>query len=159
MVSEIVRSETDVEAFRLFVGEAEPRLRQALSASLGSELGREATCESLAYAWEHWERVRLMENSVGYLYVVGRDKGRRAARKSRPLFYEVDLASTPWVEPGLPAAIGRLPDRQREVVVLLHCFEWTMSEVAELLSVSKSTVQQHAERGMAALRSALGVAT
>ena len=159
MVSEIVRSETDVEAFRLFVIEAEPRLRQALSATLGSETGREATSESLTHAWEHWERVRNMVNPVGYLYVVGRDRGRRAARKRRPVFYEVNPVSTPWVEPGLPAAIGKLPNRQREVVVLLHCFEWTMAEVADLLDVSKSTVQQHAERGMTALRVALGVTT
>ena len=159
MVSEIVRSETDVEAFRVFVGEAEPRLRQALSATLGSEPGREATAEALTHAWEQWERLSTMDNPVGYLYVVGRDKGRRAARRRRPVFYEVNPVSTPWVEPGLPAAIGSLPDRQREVVVLLHCFEWTMSEVADLLEVSKSTVQQHAERGMAALRVALGVTT
>lgn len=159
MVSEIVRSETDVEAFRLFVAEAEPRLRQALSATLGSDPGRDASSEALTYAWQHWERVRTMENPVGYLYVVGRDKGRRAARKRRPVFYEVRSAPTPWVEPGLPAAIGGLPDRQREVVVLLHCFEWTMAEVADLLDVSKSTVQQHSERGMAALRVALGVTT
>lgn len=157
MVNEIVRTETDVEAFREFVAKAEPRLRQALSATLGSDAGREATSEALAHGWQHWERVQGMDNSLGYLYVVGRDKGKRAARKRRPVFYEVNPASTPWVEPGLPAAIGGLPDRQREVVVLLHCFEWTMSEVADLLDVSKSTVQQHAERGMAALRVALGV--
>lgn len=157
MVNEITRSETDIVEFRAFVVEAEPRLRQALSATLGSEPGREATSEALAHGWKHWERVHGMDNPVGYLYTVGRDKGRRAARKRRPVFYEVNPASTPWVEPGLPAAIARLPDRQREVVVLLHCFEWTMSEVAGLLDVSKSTVQQHAERGMAALRTALGV--
>ena len=157
MVNEILRSETDVDAFREFVAGAEPRLRQALSATLGSDLGYEATAEALTYGWQHWERVQAMDNPVGYLYVVGRDKGKRAARKRRPVFYEVNPASAPWVEPGLPAAIGSLPDRQREVVVLLHCFQWTMSEVADLLDVSKSTVQQHAERGMAALRVALGV--
>jgi len=43
------------------------------------------------------------------------------------------------------------------VVVLLHCFQWTMSEVAGLLDVSKSTVQNHAERGMASLRDSIGV--
>lgn len=159
MVKEIVRSETDVDAFREFVTEAEPRLRQALSATLGSEPGHDATADALAHGWKHWERVQDMENPIGYLYVVGRDKGKRAARKRRPVFYEVNPASTPWVEPGLPAAIGSLPDRQREVVVLLHCFQWTMSEVADLLDVSKSTVQQHAERGMSALRVALGVTT
>ena len=57
----------------------------------------------------------------------------------------------------MPAALANLPERQRVVVMLLHSFEWTMSEVAELLGVSKSTVQNHAERAMARLRRKLGV--
>jgi RNA polymerase sigma factor (sigma-70 family) len=73
------------------------------------------------------------------------------------VFYPVDATRLPWVEPALPAALARLPDRQREVVVLLHCYQWTMSEVAELLDVVKSTVQNHAERGMASLRDSIGV--
>jgi DNA-directed RNA polymerase specialized sigma24 family protein len=43
------------------------------------------------------------------------------------------------------------------VVMLVHCFEWTMAEVAEVLQVSKSTVQTHAERGLASLRDRMGV--
>ena len=41
--------------------------------------------------------------------------------------------------------------------MLVHCFEWTLGEVAQLLDVSKSTVQNHAERGLDRLRSRLGV--
>jgi len=113
----------------------------------------------MEYAWQHWEKVKVMDNPVGYLYVAVRNRGRRRLRRERPVFYEVMPERTPWVEPGLPSAIGRLPDRQREVVVLLHCFEWTMSEVADLLDLSKATVQKHAERGMASLRDSLGVHT
>jgi RNA polymerase sigma factor (sigma-70 family) len=63
----------------------------------------------------------------------------------------------PWVEPELPAALSRLSEKQRVVVILIHCFEWTQAEVAELLGVSKSTVQNHLERGLAKLRHKLGV--
>ena len=153
----MLRSETDVDAFSDFVAAHEPRIRQALSATLGSEPGRDAAAEALAYGWEHWERVRVMENPVGYLYTVGRDRGRRALRRRRVVFMEVERASQPWVEPALPAALSALPDRQREVVVLLHCFQWTMSEVADVLGIAKSTVQNHAERGLASLRDAMGV--
>ena len=136
----------------------EPRLRQALSATLGSEPGREAAAEALAYAWEHWDRIRKMGNPAGYLYVVGRDKGRRAEwRRHRIVLMPVDAERTPWVEPGLPAALAGLPEQQRVVVTLLHCFQWTMSEAAELLDVSKSTVQSYAERGLSKLRSRMGV--
>ncbi|MDX2378212.1 MAG: hypothetical protein QNM02_00450 [Acidimicrobiia bacterium] len=36
-----------------FVVEAEPRLRHALAAALGQDLGLEATSIALAYGWEH----------------------------------------------------------------------------------------------------------
>lgn len=153
----MLHSETDIDAFRVFVVDNEARLRQALSATLGTQLGRDATADALGYAWENWDRISLMDKPVGYIYTLGRDRGRKSLRRNRPVFYPIDPARLPWVEPSLPSALEALPDRQREVVVLLHCFEWSMSEVAELLEISKSTVQNHAERGMASLRSSIGV--
>ncbi len=149
--------ESEAETFDEFVERVEPRLREALTATLGSETGRDATADALAHGWENWSRVSAMDNPAGYLYVVGRNNARRRTRRRRPLLMDVDPQRTPWVEPGLPDALAALPDQQRIVVVLLHCFEWTMSEVAELLDVSKSTVQTHAERGLARLRSRMGV--
>ena len=61
------------------------------------------------------------------------------------------------MEPGLGDALVGIPVQQRVVVTLLHCFECTMSEVAELLGVSKATVQTHADRGMTQLRERMGV--
>ncbi len=153
----MLRAEDDVQLFEEFVKETEPRLRDALSATLGSQLGRDATAEALAYAWEHWDRISAMENPAGYLYVLGRNRGRKTLSRHRPVFMAVQEDRTPWVEPGLPEALGRLPEQQRIVVMLVHCFEWTMSETAELLGVTKSTVQTHAERGMRRLRKRLGV--
>lgn len=150
-------SEQDVDGFGRFVGTAEPRLRQALSAALGTQVGREATADVLSHAWENWERVQTMANPVGYLYVTGRDRGRQSRHRPQPVFYSVDPSRLPWVEPSLPAALERLPDRQREVVVLLHCYQWTMAEVAELLVIAKTTVQNHADRGLASLRQSMGV--
>ena len=142
--------------FESFVSATEPRLREALSAALGSDVGRDATAEALAYAWEHWDRVSAMENPAGYLYLVGLRRGRRTLTR-RVVLMPVASGHTPWIEPGLPAALASLSDQQRVVVMLVHCFEWTLSEVAELLDLSKSTVQSHAERGLDRLRSRLGV--
>jgi len=153
----VLRTQIDIDAFRGFVVESEPRLRQALSATLGTQAGREATADAIGYAWENWERIQDMQNPVGYLYAMGRDRGRKLLRRKRPVFYAVDSSRLPWVEPSLPSALADLPVRQRQVVVLLHCYQWTMSEVADLLSISKSTVQNHAERGLASLRSSIGV--
>ena len=155
----VLRGKTDTDTFRTFVSDSEPRLRQALSATLGTQVGSEATTDVMAYAWENWERIETMQNPVGYLYTVGRNRGRKSLKWKQPLFYPVDSTRLPRVEPALTKALERLPDRQREVVVLLHCYQWSMSEVAKLLDISKTTVQNHAERGLASLQKSIGVQT
>lgn len=123
----------------------------------GTDVGRDATADALAYGWEHWDRVKEMENTIGYLFVVGRDRARRARKSRRVVLTPLDTMRAPWVEPGLPAALATLPEKQRTVVMLLHSFDWTMSEVAEVLGVSKGTVQSHERRAMTRLRRKLGV--
>ena len=152
----MVKTQTD-QAFVSLVERIEPRLAVALAAGYGPEVGREATRDALAYAWEHWDRVRVKDSSLGYVYGIGRNKARRMVRRRRPVFGEVPPQRLPDVEPGLPMALAGLPEKQRIVVILLHGYQWTMSEVAELLGTAKTTVQNHAERGMARLRAYLGV--
>ena len=67
--------------FTAFVHEFEPRLSFALAAAYGPDVGREATADALMYAWEHWERVSAMSNTVGYLYRVGQTKAKRHRRR------------------------------------------------------------------------------
>lgn len=147
-----------VDAFTEFVKELGGRLQQALMAALGADAGSEATSEALAYAWEHWDRVQGMANPAGYLYRVGRSRGRRFLSK-HPVFPEVYQAtdSSPWVEPALPYALRKLSERQRLATVLVHGAGWTFAEVAELLDVDRGTVNKHAERGLAKLRAELEV--
>ena len=140
--------------FTDFVRVYEPRLSFALAAAYGPEVGREATADALMYAWEHWERVSAMSNTVGYLYRVGQSKAKRH-RSHSPVCPPVVADREPWVEPHLPQVLGNLPERQRVVVVLVHGFEWTQHEVADLLGVGRTTVQRHLERGMRKLRSGL----
>lgn len=153
----LLPDQTRVDDFVEFVAINESRLRHALTAAFGSEGGREAVAEALAYGWEHWEKVRAMANPVGYLYVVGRSKGRKLVSYRKPAFPPIPEERTPWFEPGLPAALAALPEKERIVLLLLHGYGWHMAEVAETLGVSKSTVQTHAERGMRKLRHKLGV--
>jgi RNA polymerase sigma factor (sigma-70 family) len=142
--------------FSAFVESAQPRLRLALGSAFGFELAEEATAEALAFAWEHWERVASMDNPVGYVFGVARNKIRRTFTRRHPQLPPVRETDLPWVEPRLPAALGHLPERQRQVVMLLHCFQWTLSEVAAVLDLSKGTVQIHDRRGLARLRRELG---
>ncbi len=137
--------------------EAEPRLRVALMAAFGPHLGREAALDALAYGWEHWAKLRLLENPIGYLYRVGHRKARRANQRKTLFFPPADQPADTWVEPGLPDALSRLSVAQRRAVVLVHAYGFGLREVAQLLGVSPSTIQQHCERGLRRLRSSLGV--
>jgi RNA polymerase sigma-70 factor (ECF subfamily) len=139
-----------------FCEQVQPKLRHAFAARYGAADGADATAEALAYAWEHWDRVREMDNPAGYLYRVGSSRTRRI-RRGAPVLVDLADSSLPDVEPGLPDALARLSERQRLAVVLVTGFGWTLSEVAELLDLSVSTVQNHVERGLANLRRVLGV--
>lgn len=147
---------TRQETYTSFVEGIQDRLRHALVARYGREAGREAAADALAYGWEHWERIRDMDNPAGYLYRVGEHKAMRSRRPS-PLFPAPPTHSDPIVEPRLPKALTRLSPQQRQAVVLIHGYQMTHQETADLLGLSRSSVQRHLERGLAKLRGSLGV--
>lgn len=151
--------QVEVESFVEFVERVSPRLKAALVASVGIDRAPDAAAEALAYGWEHWERVRTMENPAGYLYRVGVNRGRRWRRFRPELPAAPPNSDMPWVEPGLPVALSRLSEKQRVVVLLVHSFGWTQEEAAALLGISRATAQTHLERGMHRLRAKLGVPT
>ncbi len=142
-------------AFTAFMSEAEPRLSRALMARFGLEHGRDATLDAMVYAWQHWDRVEVMDNAVGYLYRVGCSSVR--PRRPPPRVAPSHDYREPWIEPGLEGSLDELSPPQRVSVVLRHSFEWTLDEIAELLDVSVRTVRTHLSRGMDKLRSDLEV--
>lgn len=155
----MIGTRDDVDAFTDFVRASQQRLTVALTAAYGPDAGHEAAAEALTYAWRHWDRVSVMEDPLGYLYRVGQSRARRhLAWWNRRACPPVSSNAEPWIEPALPAALERLSRRQRTVVVLVHGFGWTQREVAELLGVTRTTVEQHLERGLARLRKDLKVA-
>ena len=152
----MLADELRTESFEEFATRVEPRLRAGLSASFGSQAGREAAVDALVYAWQNWDRVRPMDNPTGYLYAVGRSHARRRLSRRRVVLPLPDESRTPWVEPGLPAALSSLTEQQRTAVALHHGYEWTLAEIAQLLGISKSSVQNHLRRGLKKLRRRLG---
>jgi DNA-directed RNA polymerase specialized sigma24 family protein len=143
-----------VEAFTRFVQDAEPRLRVALVALYGTERGRDATAEALAFAWEHWTSIADLSNPAGYLFRVAQSRSRE--RRS-PVVFTIPEDVEHDVEPGLPDALRALPSHQRLSVVLVHGYAWSVAEVAEFLGVKPTTVRNHLDRGLRRLRSSLGV--
>ena len=53
------------------------------------------------------------------------------------------------------AALRKLPDRQREAIVLRYYADFSEAEVAAAMGISRGAVKSHTARGMAALRAEL----
>ncbi|NNE96722.1 MAG: sigma-70 family RNA polymerase sigma factor [Acidimicrobiales bacterium] len=145
------------QPFATFVNEAGPRIRRALVAAFGPEIGTEAAADAMSIAWERWDLISGRENPAGYVWGIGRNRALKRMGRKRRLFPTPEPGREPWIEPGLPAAIGTLSEKQRTAVLLTSGYGWTFREVAELMDVAVSTVQAHVERGMAKLRNELGV--
>jgi RNA polymerase sigma factor (sigma-70 family) len=141
-------------AFETLVSEVEPRLRAALIACYGTEQGRDATAEALAFAWEHWDRLAGIEHPAAYLFRVAQSKSRQRRQPQLSIAPEVVEHN---FEPKLPSALRALSDQQRVAVVLVHGLDYSVAEVAELLSIHPPRVRTHLERGLRRLRRSLGV--
>jgi len=87
---------------------------------------------------------------------------RRHAARSRPSLYVPTAASaeaaalTGEERRDVMDALRRLPDRQREVLVLRFYLDLSEAEIAADMKISPSTVRSTAHRGLTALGRLLG---
>lgn len=149
--------------FAAFFGTAEPKLRLALTAAFGLDHGRDAAAEALAWGWQNWDQVRVMENPVGYLYRVGRSRALRALGSAAEVASgDVEVQSASWelpdYEPNLAKFLASLPEQQRVAVWMVHGMGYTYREAAEILDCARPTIGTHVRRGLRRLRQELGVA-
>jgi DNA-directed RNA polymerase specialized sigma24 family protein len=138
--------------FDEFVRVARPELLRALAVRYGTDRAADATAAALAYAWEHWDEVRLLDNPRGYLFRVAQSSTRQPKVAHLPAPADLGL---PDVEPALIPSLLALPDAQRTAVWLVHGCHWTHREAAEAMGVTPSTVATHVHRGVSALRARL----
>lgn len=144
----------DGAAFARWYAAVEPKLKVVLTAAYGPERGLEATAEALAWAWEHQDRLDGLSSPVAYLYRVGQSRTRV---RRVGIVHRRSEWSEPWFEPALGRGLAALSSRQRVAVVLVHGYGWPLSEVADLLGIKVTTVQNHLDRGLVRLRSVLEV--
>lgn len=162
-----VPADVAFDEFEAFVDAHARRVWQAVVPIAGTDIATDATADALAYAWEHWSRVRSMENGAGYVYSVARTHAVRRARRGLRAAAGVDAVGAPLpapdpvdlpeVEPGLAAALATLTEMQRLVVLLVDAFGWGLTDAARILDVSVSTLRNHRSRAMARLRTELKV--
>ncbi|MGI8433970.1 MAG: SigE family RNA polymerase sigma factor [Nocardioidaceae bacterium] len=114
-----------------------------------------------------WRRLREPDKALGYLRrtVVNRarssqrhhnvaDKHLHEARSDSDRVAPSAEHSTLDAETraSMMSALDRLPQRQREVLVLRYYSDLTEHDIAETLGISRGAVKSHASRGLAALR-------
>lgn len=133
------------------------RLRPVLWSRWGVEVGSDVCSEVEEYAWKHHERLLAMSNPLGYLYRVSQSRARRYTRWLRRTDFPEHFPDIAHDDPELHDTMQLLatltPD-QRSCVLLTHGFGWAYDDVAELLGMTRSAVNNHIHRGMNRVRAA-----
>ncbi len=136
----------------------QPKLRQALIAKYGLDLGEQAVAAAMAWAWEHQDRLVGLTGMRAYLFRVAQSSMRRSwvwsKRNSATFPPEAAAVETGLIDDSLDLAdlLRKLPQKQRTCVLLIYAHGWPYRDVAELLEISVDAVNNHTHRGMAALR-------
>jgi DNA-directed RNA polymerase specialized sigma24 family protein len=144
--------------FCTFVETSRDRLRRALVAHHGPDVGVEALADGYAYAWAHWARVETLDNPVGYVFrVADRFGARRTQRSQRePVFDPDDVSPLPWFDEerhvDVVKILSQLPARQRAAVLLIHGYGWSYQQAATTLDLPITTVTNDATRGLRQLK-------
>jgi len=141
------------------VADLEPRLRRALVARYGLDVGCDVAAEAAAWGLENGDRLLAMANPAGYLYRVGQSAARRLHRADRGRVsfprehaFADDEAEGADLPGDVFAELARLRHEQRVSVLLVHGYRFTYREVADLLDTTEAAVTNHVHRGLAKLR-------
>jgi RNA polymerase sigma factor (sigma-70 family) len=151
------RAEPRKDAYTSFVSDEGLRLRRVLTARYGVETGGDIYAETVAWAWQNWDRLHEMENPVGYLYRVAQSSARPHRRWMKRNAFPANIPER-WhldEDDSLFDSLRSLPDAQRVSVLMVHGHKWTYAEVAQVLDCSVSAVTNHVHRGLTTLRQQL----
>jgi RNA polymerase sigma-70 factor (sigma-E family) len=122
--------------------------------------------EAFTGLYRHWSGLRDEAAALGYLRTAVVNKSRSVLRRRRTARAYVpphspharsaeSLAMLTAEHQAVVTALGRLPRRQREVLVLRYYGSLTEAEIAEATGVSKGTVKSTASRALDALQQIL----
>ncbi|RKN44217.1 RNA polymerase sigma factor [Micromonospora endolithica] len=138
------------------------RVHRALALAVGdATLAREAVDEAMARAYARWDRVRGLDNPAGWVFRVGLNWATswwRKVRRERSPVRDTAHPTTAGPDPdGLAAraALARLPEGQRAVIVCRVLLDLTTAETAATLGLTEGTVKSRLSRGLTGLRVAL----
>lgn len=154
--------EDDAErAFRRFFDEHHTDLsRLAYLVTGETQVADDLASDAFVEVWRHWERVQAADSPIAYARGIVTNLARQWIKKQtreRAGLLRLGLLRRDRGETDTPAildvraALGRLPLRRRECVILRYAFDVPEKEVAAILGISVGAVKSHTSRGAAQL--------
>jgi RNA polymerase sigma-70 factor (sigma-E family) len=159
---ERMANESDFDAF--VDGRSSALLRSAFLLVQDEGLAEDLLQTALIKAWFAWARIEEPEAYVRRIMVTtSASWWRRRWHRERPTEVPEPPAGSHGPEPvnaqDLWVAIGRLPRRQRAVVVLRYLEDRSEVETASLMGCSVGTVKSQCSKALAKLRSDVALAS
>ena len=157
------------ERFLSLFQPVQPNLeRFAIALTGDGERGKDLAAETVLIAYERFGTLRSPDAFLSFLFTIATRVHRRqvALEKRRGKMEEGDLEKV--FDPGLPPdiaadigavhrALGKLPEKQREAVVLFEIMGVPMKEIREIQGGTLTAVKVRISRGRKALAKLLGV--
>jgi RNA polymerase sigma-70 factor (ECF subfamily) len=139
---------------------------RAILAGIGDlVLAEDLAAEAYARAWESWSKVSrhpapaawVVRTAINLRVSWWRRRRRETVLDGHdPAYHPADASG---IEAALLAAMRRLPQRQREVIVLRIWLDLDAETVARALGISRNTVGAHLFRATSSLRAQLAPAS
>lgn len=152
--------------FSTFYAAERHRLVRGLSLALGDDaLANEAIDEAFTRALHRWHVVGTFDEPQAWVYrtaknwATSRFRRRSRDRRFAPRIATPEASVDPTPDPQLADALKRLPEDQRNVLVLRYYLDWTIEAAAEALDVSAGTVKSRTNRALSELNRLLGERT
>ena len=124
---------------------------------------QDAVAEAYARAWQRWSKISEYEDPESWVRTVAwrlaANRWRRIMRLRHVRFKVAVPASIPGPTPDrvvVTAALRRLPEAQRRVVVLHYLYGLTVAQIAASTQMPPGTVKVYLSRARATLARLLG---
>jgi RNA polymerase sigma-70 factor (sigma-E family) len=148
-----------------FTASWDPCLRAVAACTGNMTLAEDQTAEAFARAWASWDKVSQHPAARAWVVRTALNAGASwwHRRSKETALTTDDIAATDSQGTGLDTAVltalRRLPDRQREVIVLRVFLDLDIEATARQLGIAPGTVRAHLSRAMTALRNELATGT
>jgi RNA polymerase sigma-70 factor, ECF subfamily len=127
------------------------------------EMALDVMQEAFVYLFSKFPGFRLRAKMTTFLYPAIRNTALAARRKKRAVADETAIGAYPAavatgaIGPELAAAVSRLPDAQREVLLMRVVDEMSVGEIALALGIPEGTVKSRLHHAVGTLRGERGL--